>query len=214
MGRALNWAGLLVGLPALVLQFAITLPASMAAGRSLGGTVVFYLSFFTILTNWAAVLVHAAGLRPAGRAMPAFFARPGVRTGVGVAMVVVLLVYAAVLARLWQPQGLFLLCDVLLHYAAPAIYVAWWIVAGAEGKSRWRDIGAWLVYPLAYLAYVALLAPWTGEVPYPFLNVDARGLGPVLGSILGILALFLVLSTAAVVADRAVSRFRAPSTPN
>ena len=48
MARALQIAGLIAGVIGLVVQFLITVPASLEAGRSLAGSVVFYFSFFTI----------------------------------------------------------------------------------------------------------------------------------------------------------------------
>ena len=62
MAKILNVAGLVVGLSALVVQFALSIPASMEAGRSLAGSVVHYFSYFTILTNILVVLVHLAAL--------------------------------------------------------------------------------------------------------------------------------------------------------
>ncbi|WP_366930470.1 Pr6Pr family membrane protein [Mesorhizobium sp.] len=156
MGRFLQIAGLVAGLIGLVLQFAITIPASMAAGRGLLGSIVFYFSFFTILTNVAAVLVHASLVSPAGYAWLPAFAGKRMRAGVAVAMTLVLIVYATVLARLWAPEGLFFVCDVLLHYVAPLIFVLWWLIASADGSTRWRDISRWMIYPLAYLAYVLI----------------------------------------------------------
>jgi hypothetical protein len=207
MTRALQFAGLAIGVAALILQFVITVPASIAAGRGLAGSVVFYLSFFTILTNIGAVLVHIAWL--GGR--PAFFRRPSVRACMAVSIATVMVVYHAVLARLWQPEGLFLLCDVLLHTVTPLLYLAWWLLAGADGSSRWRDVPRWMVYPLLYLAYALARGRIAGEVPYPFLDVSANGAGGVALASLGVFALFLVLSMAAILADRAVSRFRNPS---
>ncbi|TIX52813.1 MAG: hypothetical protein E5V33_27990, partial [Mesorhizobium sp.] len=172
MGRFLQRAGLAVGLIGLVLQACITIPASMEAGRSFLGSVVFLFSFFTILTNIGAVLVHTSLLSPSGYAWFPAFAGSRLRAGVAAAIGLVFIVYATVLARLWQPQGLFLLCDILLHYVTPALFVLWWLVAGADGTTRWREISWWMVYPLAYLAYVLLRAPIAGEVPYPFLSVE------------------------------------------
>lgn len=123
MGRFLQIAGLVVGLIALALQFSITIPASMEAGRGLPGSIVFYLSFFTILTNIGAVLVHTSLLSSSGYAWLPAFAGPRMRGGVAVSITLVLIVYATVLAPLWQPQGLFLLCDVLLHYVTPVLFV-------------------------------------------------------------------------------------------
>ncbi|WP_434722898.1 Pr6Pr family membrane protein [Mesorhizobium sp. RIZ17] len=208
MGRFLQIAGLVVGLIGLVLQFAITIPASMAAGRGLLGSIVFYFSFFTVLTNIAAVMVHASLLSPAGYAWFPAFAGPRMRTGVAVAITLVFIVYATVLAKLWQPQGLFLLCDILLHYVTPLIFVLWWLIAGADGTARWRDISWWIIYPLAYLAYALIRAPFAGEVPYPFLDTAKNGAASVAVSALAITGLFIALSVLAVFVDHGIGRLR------
>lgn len=206
MGRTLQLLGLAAGAAALAVQFLITVPSAMAAGRGLPGAVVFYFSFFTILTNLLAVFVHASGVFPGSLR---FFAAPRVRAGVVVAMVVVCLVYALVLARLWQPQGLFLLCDILLHYVAPAIMVAWWLVDGRDGSTRFRDIPYWLAYPIVYAVYVFVRAPLAGEVPYPFLDVSTNGTTGVAVAVLLMTGLFAVVSTLLVLADRLLSANRA-----
>ncbi|RWA62313.1 Pr6Pr family membrane protein [Mesorhizobium sp.] len=208
MGRFLQKAGLAVGLIGLVLQASITIPASMQAGRSFLGSVVFLFSFFTILTNIGAVLVHTSLLSPSGYAWFPAFAGSRLRAGVAVAISLVFIVYATVLARLWQPQGLFLLCDMLLHYVTPALFVLWWLIAGADGTTRWRDISWWMVYPLAYLACVLLRAPIAGEVPYPFLSVEKNGAASVAVSALATTGLFLLLCVIAVFADHWVARLR------
>lgn len=208
MGRFLQIAGLVVGLIALILQFAITIPASMAAGRGLLGSIVFYFSFFTILTNIAAVMVHASLLSPTGYAWFPAFAGRRIRAGVAVAITLVFIVYTTVLARLWAPEGLFFLCDVLLHYVAPLVFVLWWLIAGADGSTRWRDISWWMIYPLAYLAYALIRAPFAGEVPYPFLDVAKNGAVSVAVSALTVTALFLGLSLLAVLADHGIGRLR------
>lgn len=200
MARALQIAGLIAGVIGLVVQFLITVPASLEAGRSLAGSVVFYFSFFTILTNIAAVLVHVSLLSPAGYAWLPIFAGSRVRAGVAV--------YATVLAQVWEPEGLFLLCDVLLHYVTPVLFVAWWLAAGANGKTRWSDIPYWMLYPIAYLFYALARGQVASEVPYPFLDVAANGGAAVALSVVAVLAAFLVLSILAVLADRGVSRFR------
>jgi hypothetical protein len=208
MSRFLQIAGLAIGLIGLILQACITIPASMEAGRSLLGSIVFLFSFFTIMTNIGAVLVHVSLLSPSGYAWFPAFAGSRLRAGVAVAISLVFIVYATVLARLWQPQGLFLLCDVLLHYVTPVLFVLWWLIAGADGSTRWRDISWWMVYPLAYLAYVLLRAPIAGEVPYPFLDVEKNGAASVAVSALATTGLFLVLCVIAVFADHWVARLR------
>jgi len=211
MGRFLQIAGLVIGLAGLVLQFCITIPASMEAGRSLLGSIVFLFSFFTILTNVGAVLVHVSLLSPSGYAWLPAFAGPRMRAGIAVSIALVFIIYTTVLAQLWQPQGLFLLCDVLLHYVTPVLFVLWWLVAGADGSTRWRDISWWMLYPIAYLVYALARAPIAGEVPYPFLDVAKNGAASVAIAALAITGLFLVLCIIAVVVDRGVSRLRTSS---
>ena len=211
MGRFLQSAGLVIGLAGLVLQFCITIPASMEAGRSLLGSIVFLFSFFTILTNIGAVLVHVSLLSPSGYAWLPAFAGPRMRAGIAVSIALVFIINTTVLAQLWQPQGLFLLCDVLLHYVTPVLFVLWWLVAGANGRTRWGDISWWMLYPVAYLIYALARAPFAGEVPYPFLDVAKNGAASVAISAAAITGLFLVLCIIAVVVDRGVSRLRTSS---
>jgi hypothetical protein len=210
MARLVAMAGLVIGLAALALQFAISVPAAMAVGKNLGQSIVFYVSFFTILTNSAAVLVYASALFDAGRLPTPFYGRPRVRAGIVVAMVVVSLVYISVLQAIWNPQGLFLVADVILHYVTPTLFVAWWVLYAADGSTSWRDIPWWLVYPTVYLLYVMVRAPLAGEVPYPFLDIPANGLPAVIFSTLLVLGLFLVVSALAILADHGVSRLRKP----
>jgi len=210
MGRFLQMAGLVIGLGGLVLQACITIPASMEAGRSFLGSIIFLFSFFTILTNIGAVLVHTSLLSPSGYAWLPAFAGPRMRAGVAVSIAMVFIVYATVLAQLWQPQGLFLFCDVLLHYVTPVLFVLWWLVAGADGRTHWSDISWWMTYPIAYLAYALARAPIAGEVPYPFLDVAKNGAASVALAALAVTGVFLVLCILAVLADKGVSRLRAP----
>ncbi|MEI9425203.1 Pr6Pr family membrane protein [Mesorhizobium sp. Cs1299R1N1] len=212
MGRFLQIAGLVVGLIALALQFSITIPASMEAGRGLFGSIVFYFSFFTILTNIGAVLVHTSLLSSNGHAWLPAFAGPRMRAGVAVSITLVFIVYATVLARLWQPQGLFLLCDVLLHYVTPVLFVLWWLISGADGKTRWSDISWWVVYPIAYLAYALARAPLAGEVPYPFLDIARNGVESVTIAALAITALFVAICVVAVFVDHGIGRLRSKGT--
>ncbi len=40
-----------------------------------------------------------------------------------------------------------------LHYVAPVLYVAWWLLVGRSGASRFSDIPWWLIYLLVYVVY-------------------------------------------------------------
>lgn len=202
MGRRLAILGLVAGIFGLGLQFALTIPAGIAAGRSLAGSIVFFFSFFTILSNIGAVLTHAATI---GRG-PSLLTRPAARAAMTVAMVVVAIIYDHVLAKLWKPEGLWYVADATLHYVTPAIMVGWWLLAGRDGSLSYRDPPRFLAFPLAYLAYALARAPIAGEVPYPFLDYGKLGWSSVAVSSVGIAALFLVLGIVAVITDRLLPR--------
>lgn len=202
MRRAVALAGLLFGLAAILLQFRLTIPAALAAGRSLPGALVFFFTFFTILTNIFVVLVYAGALSGRRDGFPGRFARPRVAAAAAVAITVVGLVYAAVLARLWEPQGLFLAADVMLHYGAPPLFVLWWLAFGRDGSTRLSDIPKWLAYPLAYLAVAMARGAIAGEYPYPFLDPATNGAAGVATAAAAIFALFVVLGLILVAVDR------------
>lgn len=202
MARGLAMLGVVVGLLGLVLQFYLSIPASMTAGRSLFGSIVFFFSFFTILTNIFAVVTHLASLGFG----PGFFRSARVRAAAAVSMTVVAIIYDHVLAPLWKPEGLWYLADATLHYATPAIMIAWWLLAGRDGSLRWSDSFRFLAYPVAYLAYALARAPLAGEVPYPFLDYMKEGWAAVAQASVGIAILFLVIGFAAVLTDRMLPR--------
>ncbi|MFZ1772906.1 MAG: Pr6Pr family membrane protein [Rhizobiaceae bacterium] len=199
MDKPLAITGFAVGAFAVILQFALTIPARMNAGRDLAEALVFFFSFFTILTNIGAVLVYAASLL---RGRLSFFATPLARAAIAVCITIVGLVYATVLAKIWAPEGLFWLCDVLLHYAAPVIYALWWLTAGRSGTLQWSDAPRMLVFPVLYLVYAMMRGLLTGLYPYPFIDAAALGLGPALVNAAVVALVFLVFSFGAVALDR------------
>ncbi|WP_075996580.1 Pr6Pr family membrane protein [Salaquimonas pukyongi] len=201
MARLLQWIGFLTGLGGLVLQLALTIPASLEAGRSIAGSIVFFFSFFTVLTNILVMLAHAAALGLAGNRL-SLLQHPSIRAGLVAAIAMVGLVYFFILAALWQPAGWWQAADITLHYVTPLVFVGWWLIAGRGGTSTWRDPFVWLAWPLGYLAYALARAPIAGEVPYPFLNYMENGWGAVLSAITGLLVLYLSLGFAIVALDR------------
>lgn len=202
--------GITVGLCALLLQFAIAIPASIEGGRSVTGSIVWFFSFFTILTNIAVLLVYLEQLTGA----PAFFGSAAARAGVLVAICAVALVYALVLASLWEPAGLLLVADTLLHYVCPAVFVAWWIFLGRDGTLAVSDSPLWLLYPLIYLCWAMLQGAFTGEYPYPFLDLGVKSLSQVAVASVTMLGLFVLICIAVLAADRFLPLARKPSTPS
>jgi hypothetical protein len=202
MGKTLAIAGLAIGTFAVLLQSWLTVPLRMANGHGFAEAVIFLLSFFTVLTNIAAVAVYAASLFPRRLSMLITMNRPVARACVAVCIAVVGLVYATVLAKIWAPEGLFWLCDALLHYVAPILYIVWWIGFGRDGTLKWADTPKFLAAPVIYLAYAIIRGSLTGTYPYPFIDVATLGAAKVAINCVLVAAVFLAGSLLAVALDR------------
>lgn len=197
-GKIIAALGFALGLAALLLQFGITIPASMDKGRSLVGSIVFYFSFFTILTNIGVVLVYLSELwdRPALR----FFREPVHRAAIAAAISFVMIIYHLLLAKIWDPQGLFKVADVTLHYATPLIYLIWWLGFVAHRQLHWDALPRMLAYPVLYLIYVMARGAMIDEYPYHVLEAHKLGY-PVVGANIALMFMCLVGLCAAVVAS-------------
>ena len=166
-------AGLVLGVALLVLQFSLTIPARMATGGSLLSSVIFYFSFFTILSNFGVVLTYVASLtswKPL-----AWFSRHQTRTMFAVLILIVMLVYHFVLAGIWQPVGLFKMADIGLHYVAPVLYLLWWVALTRIERLQFSGINAMMLPAFIYIVYILVRGHLTGLYPYPFVDVGVLG---------------------------------------
>jgi hypothetical protein len=157
----------LTALAALALQIRVAVDAPT---RPADSPVWWWLAgYFTILTNLGVAAVMSAtasGYRPSAR----------LQGGLVLSIVMVGLVYHAVLARLWSPQGLAWWADQGLHSATPVLMLGWWLTLGDRDVSG-RDLPSWLVWPSLYAAYALVRGTLTGFWPYPFLDAGQLG-GP------------------------------------
>jgi hypothetical protein len=199
LGRYLAWLGLALGASALALQFGLSWTARLAKGDTVLGMLWFYFTFFTILSNGMLVLVYLSELIEAR--WLGCWRLPATRGMMAGTMAVVSIFYHLMLASLWSPTGSQLVADIALHYAAPWLYVAWWLLQ-PHGRLAWRDVATMTLFPLAYLAWAMLRGAIVGEYPYPILEANRLGYGPVALNCLAMLALFLTAFAVVVLADR------------
>jgi hypothetical protein len=178
INRALTWTGLLLGSIALVVQFIISMQAYAEFGRDIPGSLGMFFSYYTILTNIVLVLIYAAEISPAP--WLDLFRLPLVRAMMVANMALVLLFVYFVLRHLGVLNGLALICDYILHYATPAVYLVWWCAVVRHGMLRFRHLPAMLVPTLVYFFYAMARGAWVQEYPYPILNAIKLGYGQVL----------------------------------
>lgn len=90
--------------------------------------------------------------------------------------------------------------NLIEHYIVPLLTLLYWLLC-APGKAQLRlwDAPLFTLAPLAYLVFIFVRAPLCGPIcgedspyPYPFLNVKARGRGPVFATIARLYALCIL----------------------
>lgn len=202
MKKLYEIGGALFGAAALITQFAVSVPAFEAKGMSLLGGIVNFFSFFTILTNIAVVIFYLANLFSPKAPSPKW------QAAMALYIAIVACVYIAVLQDIWEPQGIFKVLDVSLHYITPALFVLYWLIFVPKGQTTYRNAWAWLVPGLAYVIYVLVRGAAIGLYPYPFLDAGAVGYARVAINISVLLGFFGVLSLLVIALDRRLAAYK------
>jgi hypothetical protein len=84
--------------------------------------------------------------------------------------------------------------DFIVHKLFPILVVIDWIVDPPETDLRMRDVGLWLIFPLAWVALTLVRGAVDGWYPYPFLDPDNGGYRSVAYHVAAIFAGFLVIA--------------------
>ncbi len=169
-------------------------------------TIIRYFSFFTILTNFiVAICATVLWAQPATR-LGGYFLMPAVVTAITVYITVVGVVYNVILRFLWQPQGLQMLIDELLHSVIPFLFILLWIIYVPKTSLQYRNALRWQLYPVIYIIYTAIHGAITGFYPYPFVNVTALGYTRVFINALGLVVVFMGLSLFCIAVGKYINR--------
>lgn len=203
-----TWIGLIIGLAALILQFSLSIPLRIGNGDNIFGALIFFFTFFTILSNIMLVLVYASDLWP--RESMSWFRSPVTRGMTVAAITLVCLFYHFVLASTWNPEGWFKVADISLHYVTPIFFVVWWVLFVWHGKLKFADIPVMLLPPIIWLVVAMVRGAILNEYPYPVLEAHKLGYGQVTINILVILAGFSLLCALFVAIDKALARVDMP----
>jgi len=201
--QAATWIGFLLGAAALLLQFYDTLTLKLGQGAGLPYTLIFFFTFYTILTNIMLVLVYLSDLTQA-RWLD-WWRSPVTRGMMAGAIALVGIFNHLLLADLQDLTGLSAFCDTLLHYIAPAYFVLWWLIFQPKGMLRFADIPIMLLPTLIWLIWAMLRGAVIGEYPYPILNAAKLGYGAVALNCVFVFIGLLVLYVIVVALDRALA---------
>jgi len=156
----------------LILAAVVCLFPPIAGG---GGSVVSFLSYFTIQSNLiAATVLLWLAIRPPAAAN---VLRADIIRGAAVLYLAITgIVFALLLsgASAQMPAAL-LWTNAVLHQLSPILlFLDWLVVPPAPGLTFRRALW-WLVYPLAYLVYTLVRGAIIDWYPYPFLTPEVVG---------------------------------------
>jgi hypothetical protein len=210
-GRA--WAAATVAVAAvgvliqLVVVIAGTSTVSDDPPAVLGVRLWRFISYFTIQSNLlviATVVPLITGPRHDGRTWRVL------RLAALVMISVTGLVHWFLLRPLSTLTGWEAVGDVLVHVAVPLLTVVGWLVFGPRPRIEGRTVAWSLAWPIGWLVYTLLVGALAGWYPYPFLDVAARGVGPVALTCGAIALLLTGLSSACWRLDRVLRPRPAP----
>jgi hypothetical protein len=168
--------------------------------------VIRYFSYFTILTNILVALCFTVLSLKGKSNWRKFFSRPKVLTAIAAYISFVGIVYNILLRHLWNPEGLQLIVDELLHSLIPILFILYWLIFVTKTELEWKNTLPWMIYPLVYLLYVLTRGALSGFYPYPFIDVNNLGYSNVLINDGGLMIAFMVLSLIFVAIGKLMSR--------
>ena len=183
---ALAWFGVL-------LQATLTLHSAVANGKGIVGGLIIYVGYFTILTNLLVCLTLTGPALAPGSRWAVLASKAEIVFGVAISILFVGISYHLLLRHVWNPQGLNLLANDLLHYVTPILFVLYWWLVAPKNSLRWVHVLWWGLYPVGYLVYALIRGELIDSYPYGFIDVSAIGYQRTLINGVGLLIAFFVI---------------------
>ena len=210
--RALHLVVALVAVLAVLWQLVLVVQGAAVLDETnvppLATRVVRFFCYFTVLSNLLVLVTSVLLARDPGRDGPVWRV---VRAASLVGIAVTGLVHWFLLRPILDLTGPSWAVDKLLHVVVPVLALAAWLAAGPRGRLGPGDVLRALVWPVVWAAWTLVHGLATHWWPYPFIDVDRLGWGPVLVAVAGVGVLYAVVGLVLVAVDRALQR-RAPAT--
>ena len=196
-GAVIAWGGL-----------AFSLALGLLGPDSAGDVIGRFVSSFTIITNALAALAFTA---VAADPMRLRHAAP--LGAIAVYLFIVALVFFLEFHGALETTGIAAIPDAAIHDIVPLLYIVFWAAFVPKGTLTWRAPFAWLIFPLAYLAFALTRGALTGIYPYPFLDASLLGYGKVAVNGMALMAIYLVVGFVLTLIDCGLGRF-SPAAPS
>lgn len=182
----ISWMGVL-------LQFWLSINLALANGKTVGDGIISYFGYFTVLTNLFVALAATLPLIANGSRLGNYFSKPVVLGSATTSILMVAITYHFLLRNVWQPQGLQLIADIVMHYVVPVLTLAYWLIFSPRSNLSILVPITWCLYPMSYLTYVLVRGELLQSYPYYFIDVTKIGYGETLLHSFALLIAFIIL---------------------
>jgi len=203
MKRPLSIVLAIIAWFAVLTQYYLMIENSVA---SISETTIRFFSYFTILTNSIVAIYFTLITIKSKRNLTALIYKPGTLTAITTYITMVGLLYQIMLRHLWQPTGLQMIVDELLHTLIPILVIIYWYLYENKPLVTYKNIPKWLIYPLLYLIYILIRGTVSNFYPYPFIDVVNLGLSKVFINSILLIALFVGLSAVFIRVGKAIKK--------
>lgn len=199
-----------------VIATGIVRHGDLLTGQPAWTTVLFYTMVSNLLCLAWMLLLLTRTVRDLRRSGPSGTSTPSARVSgaVMMAITVTMLIYLVVLVPSRFADGdtdVFSLTDNLIHIVTPALLIVDWLLFVPKGWFRWIDSVLWMAVPYVYLVWAFAYGALGGEFypgqryPYPFMDVDALGVGGVSQWVAALTVALIVVGLVFVVFDRSIA---------
>ena len=145
MKKKLEITGFLLGWFAVITQFILII---LYRQTSIIETIIRFFSFFTILTNLLVTLFFTVRIFDFSGKIVSIFNKKETVTSITTFILIVGIVYQIVLRGIWNPEGMQLIVDELLHSIIPLFVLFYWVLFSVKEKNLFKNAIVWLIYPL------------------------------------------------------------------
>jgi len=197
IAAVIGWFGVIAQLYLIITNRVVSVP----------GTLFRFFSYFTIDTNILVALCFTFIFFGSKSRLGKLFSKPTTITAFTVYIIIVGIVYNTILRLTWNPQGLQMVVDEILHSVIPVLFILFWVIFTPTEGLKYKQAFSWLIYPVVYMLYAVIHGAITKFYPYMFVDVTRHGYGKVLTNasliLFAIFALSLILiATGKATADK------------
>jgi len=172
MRKTIESVGLVMGWFAVTAQLVLMLQNRVT---DIPENIVRFFSFFTVLTNILVALYFTSMAFQLKKKPFSVFFKSGTITALATFILLVGLVYQIILRSIWEPSGLQLVVDELLHTIIPLYFLIYWFLYAKPLDFKFKSLWYWMLYPLIYFILIIIRGHFSKFYPYPFVNVTEIG---------------------------------------